>query len=105
MHQNPREIIQTFPLGEEHHRLHGAPYYLFHRADLHEVLVSAVRELDSDAFHLSSTVESFEQTGSTVTVRLADGRREEGDILIGADGIKSVVREQGPGKDRSVLHR
>jgi salicylate hydroxylase len=92
------EVIQTFPLGEEHHRLHGAPYYLFHRADLHEVLVGAVRKLDPDAIHLSSTVESFEQKGSTVTLRLTDGRREEGDILIGADGIKSVVREQVLGK-------
>ncbi len=92
------EIIQTFPLGEEHRRLHGAPYYLFHRADIHELLVGAVRDLDPDAVRLSSTVEGFEEKGSTITVRLTDGRSEEGDLLIGADGIKSVVREQILGK-------
>lgn len=92
------EIIQTFPLGEEHHRLHGAPYYLFHRADLHEVLVGAVREFGPDTVHLNSAVEGFEQDGSTVTLTLADGRHEEGDLLIGADGIKSVVRAQLLGK-------
>ena len=36
---------------------------------------------------------SLEQQGSEVTVRFADGRHATGDLLIGADGVHSVVRE------------
>ena len=53
-----------------------------------------MRELDPLAICLNCAVEGFEQIGSTVTLYLADGRREEGDVLVGADGIKSVVRKQ-----------
>jgi salicylate hydroxylase len=88
------EILQTFALGEEHYRLNGAPYYHFHRADLHDLLVRRVQQLDPEAVALNSTAEAFTQTGSTVVLHLGDGRREEGDLLIGADGIKSVIREQ-----------
>ena len=88
------EILQTFPLGEEHRHLNGAPYYQFHRADIHKLLVEKVLELDPEAIRLNCAVEEFKQIGSTVTLDLADGRRERGDILVGADGIKSVVRKQ-----------
>ena len=44
--------------------------------------------------HAGSAIESFEQDADGVTVRLADGRRERADWLIGADGIRSTVRRQ-----------
>ncbi len=88
------EILQTFALGEEHCRVNGAPYYQFHRADIHNLLVRRVQQLDPDAIILNAAAEGFTQTGATVVLHLSDGRREEGDVLIGADGIKSVIREQ-----------
>jgi len=88
------EVLQTFALGEEHYRLNGAPYYHFHRADLHDLLARRVQQLDPEAIALHSTVEGFTQTGSTVVLHFRGGRREVGDLLIGADGIKSVIREQ-----------
>lgn len=91
---NSSEILQSFPLGEKHERLHGTPYYQFHRADLHALLVRRVQQLDPKAIVLNSTVEGFSQTGSRVTLRMDDGRSEEGDVLVGADGIKSVIRQQ-----------
>ena len=88
------EILQTYELGEAHCRVNGAPYYQFHRADIHHLLARTVQRLDPEAIILNSAAEGFTQTGSTVVLHLSDGRREQGDVLIGADGIKSVIREQ-----------
>jgi 2-polyprenyl-6-methoxyphenol hydroxylase-like FAD-dependent oxidoreductase len=39
----------------------------------------------------------FEETGEGVRVRLASGREERGDVLIGADGLRSTLRAALPG--------
>lgn len=43
---------------------------------------------------LNCKVAGFTESASGVTVRLADGPTVQGDVLIGADGIKSTVRAQ-----------
>ena len=70
-----------------------------HRADLHAILVAGVLALKPQAIHLRSQCSGFSQTGDGVELHLADGRRIAGDALVGADGIKSVVREQLFGPD------
>ena len=47
-----------------------------------------------DAYHAGSAVESYEEDTDGVTVRLSNGDTARGDILVGADGITSVVRGQ-----------
>jgi len=42
--------------------------------------------------HTSARVASVTQDETSVTLELADGRREVGDLLIGADGLHSVIR-------------
>src|SRR6185437_12787534 len=86
------EVIQRFPLSEEHERLHGAPYTQLHRADLHDLLAAKARELDPDVVRLNSKVAGFSQENDGVTLRLEDGTTVRGDVLVGADGLKSVVR-------------
>ena len=88
------EVMHRIALGEQHESAHGAPYYHLHRADLHALLARTVRELDPDCIHLNAKVESFEESADGVTLKLADGARIQGDVLIGADGIKSVIRSQ-----------
>ena len=88
------EVIQRFELSEEHERLHGAPYYQMHRADLHDLLAAKVRDLDRDAIRLNKRVTGFREDGTSVELRFADGGSASGDLLIGADGLKSVVRQQ-----------
>ena len=88
------EIIQRFALSDEHERLHGAPYTQLHRADLHEILAAKARELDSGIVRLNRKVVGFGETGDGVTLRFADGSSTTGDLLIGADGLKSAVRAQ-----------
>jgi 2-polyprenyl-6-methoxyphenol hydroxylase-like FAD-dependent oxidoreductase len=69
----------------------GAPAVAIHRATLQELLVSA---LGRELLHLNCQVVGYEARQDEVTVRLSDGRRAEGALLIGADGIRSAVRAQ-----------
>ena len=79
------------PLMPKAQEIFGAPYYHAHRADL---LAELVNRMDPKCVRLNTAVESVEQTSDTVTVRLKGGGAETGDVLIGADGIHSLVREQ-----------
>ncbi len=88
------ELLHRIPLGEAHEKANGAPYYHLHRADIHEVLVKKVQALDPHCIRLNAKAESFEESPHGVTLILADGSRIKGDVLIGADGIKSAIRSQ-----------
>jgi 2-polyprenyl-6-methoxyphenol hydroxylase-like FAD-dependent oxidoreductase len=66
--------------------------FVVHRGALLEVLK---RELpDQSIIRCNSKCVGFEQDGRGVTARFADGREEHGAALIGADGVRSVIREQ-----------
>lgn len=68
---------------------YGAPYVTIHRADLHSVLVDAALAAGVELMADAAAVATH---GTTVT--LHDGRHIEGDAIIGADGLKSVVRQR-----------
>ncbi|KAL4367730.1 hypothetical protein GQ457_05G007140 [Hibiscus cannabinus] len=59
------------------------------RMTLQEILASTVGE---DIIFNESNVVDFEDDGNKVTVVLENGKRYEGDLLVGADGIWSKVR-------------
>ena len=88
------EEIQRFALSDEHERLHGAPYTQLHRADFHEILAQRARAFKADVVHLNKRATGFVETADGVTLNFADGSSAKGDLLIGADGLKSVVRKQ-----------
>jgi salicylate hydroxylase len=88
------EEIQRFALSDEHERLHGAPYYQVHRADIHSLLAAKVLELKRDAIRLNCRVIGFEESSDGVKLRLADDAIVQGDLLVGADGLKSVICQQ-----------
>jgi salicylate hydroxylase len=88
------EQIQRFALSDEHEKLHGAPYYQVHRADIHSLLAAKVVELKRDAIRLNCRVTGFEENSEGVKLRLTEGTRMEGDLLVGADGLKSVICQQ-----------
>lgn len=88
------EIIQQFSLSDEHEQLHGAPYTQLHRADFHEILAAKAREFKADVVRLDRRVAGFAEDSSGVELKFVDGSSARGDALIGADGLKSVVRGQ-----------
>lgn len=92
------EEIQRFALSEEHERLHGAPYTQLHRADFHAMLVEKTRSLAPDAIRLGKRATDFTEDAAGVTLHFADGSAARGDILIGADGLKSAVRRRIAGE-------
>lgn len=69
----------------------GLPVVVFHRADLLAVLVDAARDI---AIHTGHEARDVEQDADGVTVRFANGAGARGDVLIGADGLRSVVRDR-----------
>ena len=84
----------TFDLGESSIERFGAPYWMVHRGDFHHVLLDAVRAVSPTAIRTGSTCVGFEQTTDHVMLRLADGEQIIGDLLIGADGVHSRIRQQ-----------
>ena len=88
------EVIQTFALSAEHERQHGAPYVQLHRADLHNLLLARAREYKADVVHLDHKVVGYEEGPDGVELLFANGASARGDVLIGADGLKSVIRRQ-----------
>lgn len=79
---------------------YGAPYLQIHRADLIEVLQTALLERRCDAILTGAKVTSYLQDGSGVAVETEGGDTHSGDILVGADGIHSIIRAQMLGLDR-----
>jgi salicylate hydroxylase len=96
------EVLASLPLGEQIAQRYGAPYATLHRADLHQLLLNAVEAQTGVQLHLNTVVQGFTQTPQTVRLRTQSSsgapdeavHEAEGDVLIGADGVWSFVREQ-----------
>lgn len=81
-------------LGEVALARYGAPYVTIHRADLHGLLLAAVHRLPGVSLNLAEAVSQFERQSEGVTVHLTTGRSAQGELLVGADGGWSLVRQQ-----------
>ena len=98
--------ITHIDLGETFRTRFGNPYAVVHRGDLHGVLLKACRDHALIELRTSADVTGYDQDGTGVAARLADGETVRGAALIGADGLWSNVRRQvaGDGPPRVSGH-
>ncbi len=84
---------------EELTRTAGVPSVGLTRAALQSALLTAVGE---ENIQLERRCAGFETRGSSVVLRFTDGREETADLLVAADGLRSVIRSQllGPSEPR-----
>jgi 2-polyprenyl-6-methoxyphenol hydroxylase-like FAD-dependent oxidoreductase len=81
-------ILLELP-GDLYERAFGAPGVPLHRADLLAILLAA---LPPGTVRNDCHCEGFAEDAAGVTAHFTGGRAERGDLLIGADGIRSVTR-------------
>ncbi len=84
------KLIREFPFPEIVERL-GVPCVCVSRSDL----LAALRDAAADVpIRLDTAAEEFEVMGDRARVRFATGEWAEADLVVGADGFNSVVRQQ-----------
>jgi 6-hydroxynicotinate 3-monooxygenase len=84
------KITNVQIMGKALEQRYGAPDLMIHRARLHSALADLI---PSHCIHLGRKLVAIEQNESTTTLVFADGSRVEASLIIGADGIHSMVRE------------
>lgn len=70
----------------------GRPWWVVHRAHLHEGLAKVGQQLGAEIFINSAVTRLHYQESQEVTVETKRGAKYTFDLLIGADGINSVTR-------------
>ncbi len=83
------EPITRLPVDRLQREL-GAPLVCIHRAKLQAILLERA---GPEHVRLGRAVTAFQDSGQGVTVTLSDGSTATGDVLVGADGLRSAVRQ------------
>ncbi len=98
-------VLGRMILGDLFAARYGAPYATVHRADLHAVLLEGA-ERHGVALKLQSRITAVLPGADAVAVGFDDGHEVEGDALVGADGLWSVVRGEvyGDGPPTATGH-
>jgi salicylate hydroxylase len=82
-------VLSAEDLAASCEHLYGEHTYTAHRADLLETLRTLI---PNRQLRLSSRCLSVDANGERVSLRFASGEVTEADVVVGADGIHSVVR-------------
>ena len=82
-------VLMATPAGRAHLQRYGHPYYNVFRPDLIEVLAKGI---GGATVRMDAEVVSARNAPNGAVVKLATGEEVEGDLVVGADGIRSAVR-------------
>ncbi|MDM0110242.1 FAD-dependent monooxygenase [Variovorax sp. J22R24] len=87
-------VLARMPLGDSILRKYGAPYLCVHRVELHGVVLAAARALPRVALTPDARISQVVTLDKSVSVEASGAREWEGDGVVGADGLWSIVRER-----------
>ncbi|MDM0113014.1 FAD-dependent monooxygenase [Variovorax sp. J22R133] len=87
-------LLASMPLADAMERKYGAPYLCAHRADLHGVLLASARSMAGVTLTTDARISEVATRDEGVCVAALGARAWDGDGLIGADGLWSIVRER-----------
>ena len=93
-------LLSATPLGDAIERSYGAPYLHAHRADLVAVLAAAV---PAERVEVGRRCVGVEHHDGPAKIRFADGSSAAADLVVGADGIHSAVRQALFGDERPTF--
>lgn len=96
---NTGQAWKAYDVGPVSEALYGFPYVTLHRHDLQQMLAQAVRALRPDAIQLGARCAGLDQDERGAALRMEDGREGRADLVVGADGVHSVVRQSLFGAD------
>lgn len=101
-HYQTGEMLGVRPVAGAYVGEHGRPMYNIHRADLHRALAAVLLDERADdvRLHLGHALSRVRASARSVEVTFTNGLTYQGDVLIGSDGIRSVVRRDGLGFDQ-----
>jgi len=99
-------LITHLPLGEHYQKTFENPYMVVHRTDLYYPLLDACRANPSIKLRTSCAVTGYSQTDNDISVHMHSGSSVTGDVVVGADGLRSAIRQQlvGDGAPRVSGH-
>ena len=89
---NTGQTWKLFDLGQQSIERYGFPYLTVYRPDLINVLADAVRREKREAVFLNHRLVSLSQDGK-VAMKFEAGGEAVADLVIGADGVHSKVRQ------------
>ncbi|MEA3026380.1 MAG: 6-hydroxynicotinate 3-monooxygenase [Alphaproteobacteria bacterium] len=101
------EILFELPLGDVGERKYGAGYITVHRNDLHAAILEKIAP---ERIEFGKRLTDVRIKAGAAVMAFEDGSTAGADVVIGADGVNSKLREAivGPSKSRfigAVAHR
>ena len=93
------EVIADHPIGRDgvYEATFGAPYYGVHRVALLQALAD---RLGGEGLHLARRCVAVEEHRGGAELHFADGPSASADVVVGADGVHSVIRPHVAGEVR-----
>lgn len=91
-HYQTGVALSTTDIGEKFTGQYGKPYYDVHRIHIHSALHKAVAANDPGCIRVSHDFSDVADNGATVTATFANMVKATGRLLVGCDGVRSVVR-------------
>ena len=89
-HWETGDILAQIPLGDYAVKTYGASYLTVHRGDFHALMIDA---LPDGMVVFDKHLKQVEDLGHVVRLSFSDGTVEEADLVIGADGVNSCIRD------------